>query len=297
MSSFLVALSTLIALPASAAQQQTATIIAVSGYYGPEPDETFVSYVPDGGASGVHPAVLFIHGGAWGRPEPNAGELAECRSLAEKTGWIVTAIGYPTWTTPERRVEPAAVRTALVDLAARPDVDRQRIALWGESAGGQLALLTAYRDSLRKHPLVTAVVSISGPTDMTIEYNGTNPKDPAAVTHFEGLSPTQAAADGSDRYSTTSPADIVSQLSTPTFQAIGHRDPLVPQRQVTELSTLLSELDIRHQTRYVSGSDHSYPIEFERPTGSTLDVQQLAINFITATFPSRFKGWGWSPDW
>lgn len=267
--------------PAAAESQ---SIVTIHSTYGVLADETMTTYAPVG--SGSHPAILFVHGGAWGRAEPNGGELAEGRQLAERTGWVVAVIGYPTQTAPERRVEPDAILAALDKLASRADVDRSRIALWGESAGGQLALLTAYRDSLRSHPLVAAVVSVSGPTDMSVEYDGSNPLDPYAVTHFEGIGLVQALLDGLLRYRTTSPADLVTRRTTPTFQAISRHDPLVSPRQIAELARRLANHDVRHVTRYVAGSDHSYPIEFERPPGAHADVQTLALRFVSSVFTS-----------
>jgi acetyl esterase/lipase len=228
--------------------------------------------------------VLFIHGGAWGRSRPNSDEFRFARSLAATQSWVVAVIGYPTKIPHERIVEPQAIRMALSHLAARSDVDRHSIALWGESSGGQLALLTAYRDAMRPDPLVRAVVSISGPTNMRTEYYSLAETALGAVLRFEGLSPRAARARGSARYRDTSPVSIVRPRDPATFQAISRHDPLVPPQQVNQLSRLLSRAGVAHVTVHIPGDGHSTTIETQRPEGFDHDVKYLAASFLAAIF-------------
>jgi acetyl esterase/lipase len=263
--------------PASAAPRPSA-VTETNGEYGPSADDTVDLFSPT--RPGEHPAVLFIHGGAWGRSQPLSPERVFCRQLARRTGWVVALIGYPTWTPPERRVEPAAIREALISLAADPAVDPHRVAVWGESSGGQLALLAAYRNRSDHVDLVRAVVAVSGPTAMRLEYRSAAQKDIGAVTHFEGASPRRAVA----RYAATSPLALARRGVPPTFQAISRHDPLVPPVQVRDLSRRLGRLGVVHRTVYVRGSDHSFPLEFDRPPGSRHTVEVLAIRFLAHVF-------------
>lgn len=261
-----------------AAAQSRPALLVSSGRFGPSADDTYRLFAPN--IAGRHPAVLFIHGGAWGRAQPEGPEYAFCRKLALRTGWVVATIGYPTWTVPERRVEPSAIRDALVHLAADPAVDPHRIALWGESSGGQLALLAAYRDKPDHVGLVDAVVSISGPTAMRVEYHSVAQTAIGAVTHFEGTTPAHGAA----RYDATSPVALVRRDAPPTFQAISRHDPLVPPVQVRTLSKRLAAAGVRHQTVHVPGRDHSFPLEFDRPAHHRHSVQWLAVHFVRSVF-------------
>lgn len=270
------------AAPEPAATAASNRSIVTQQVYGPDPEDTMTSYAPP--VAGRFPAVVFVHGGAWGRSQPNVYELRFARTLAEDHRWVVAVIGYPTWVKDERRIEPASVRRAVESVSARRDVAPGRIALWGESAGGHLALLTAYRDARRHHPLVSAVVSISGPTDMGLEFDSLAQTTLAAVTRFEGLAPAAAQRVGSSRYRSTSPVHLVRPDCPPTFQAISRHDPLVPPVQVHELTEALRDREVRHQTAYVAGSDHSSPIESERPPGGRATVEQLAIGFIRQAF-------------
>lgn len=252
------------------------------GNYAPDSADTVRTFAPSG--SGPYPAVLFIHGGAWGRSRPNNYEFRFARRLAAEHSWVVAVIGYPTKIPRERTVEPHAIRMALTHLANRHDVDRHAIALWGESSGGQLALLAAYRDAMRQQPLVRGVVSISGPTNMRIEYTSLAETVLGAVLRFEGLSPRAARARGSARYRLTSPVNLVRHADPATFQAISWHDPLVPPVQVTDLTRRLVAEGVPHVTVHLRGDGHSTTIETQRPIGATHDVAYLAAAFLGRIF-------------
>jgi acetyl esterase len=96
-------------------------------------------------ADGRLPAVVYFHGGGWllGSVESHD---AVCRALANASGAAVISVGYRRG--PEHRfpvaVEDcyAAVR-AVVDRAAELGVDPRRLAVAGDSAGGNLATVVA----------------------------------------------------------------------------------------------------------------------------------------------------------
>ena len=59
-------------------------IVTVTGWYTPDPSSSITLYRPAG--DGTSPAVLFVHGGAWGRSQPNSYELSWARELPEPEG-------------------------------------------------------------------------------------------------------------------------------------------------------------------------------------------------------------------
>jgi acetyl esterase/lipase len=259
--------------------------VVTRGNYAPSAADTIRTFAPSG--AGPYPAVLFVHGGAWGRARPNIYEFRLAHRLAAENDWVVAVIGYPTKIPGERTVEPHAIRMALVHLAHRDDVDPEEVALWGESSGGQLALLAAYRDAMTANPLVDAVVSISGPTNMRIEFSSLAETALGAVIRFEGLSPQAARARGSSRYRLTSPFSLVRSRDPATFQAISLHDPLVPPIQVNELTRRLTAEGVLHETVHVRGDGHSTTIENQRPIGCHHDVEYLAAAFLTRSFALR----------
>jgi acetyl esterase/lipase len=97
------------------------------------------------GGPGPHPALLFYHGGGW-----VIGDLYThdgiCRSITNAAGCMVASVDYRL--APEARYPVAAEDSyaALVwvaENAARLGIDPRRVAVGGDSAGGNLATVVA----------------------------------------------------------------------------------------------------------------------------------------------------------
>lgn len=201
----------------------------------------------------LRPAVLFVHGGGWARHTVLPQEKSVARTIHRDTGWIVRVSRYPT-PKPGYVVEPMSVLADLKALRATAGVDRRRVFVWGESAGANLALLTAY-----EHPsLVAAAVGISTPTDLvtgdaTLGY---------LTTPYEGESLAGSEAAGHTRYFTSSPVYEASADSPPTFLASSALDPAIPPSQATELDAALDRYHVKDQVELVPGIDaHAYDLE------------------------------------
>ena len=129
-------------------------------------------------AHGPAPAVLYFHGGGWVTGTLDSYDASD-RALAQDTGAIVVSVAYRL--APEARF-PAAQDDAdasyrwLLDNAAGIGADPKRIALAGESAGGNLAIDTAIwaRDKGLPAPLHQLLVYPVVGTDLTTQsYNET----------------------------------------------------------------------------------------------------------------------------
>lgn len=91
------------------------------------------------------PLIVFIHGGGFVFGSV-ATHDAMCRSLARHSGAIVASVGYrlvPEVRFPEPLGDCVSALTALVGRGSALGIDTGRIAIVGDSAGGQLAVATA----------------------------------------------------------------------------------------------------------------------------------------------------------
>lgn len=110
-------------------------------------------YKPKG--DGVLPVILYFHGGGWvlGKNEDYDVTL---KSLASKTGAIILSPEYrkaPEYKFPAAHDDAYAVYLWLIENATKLGGDPKKIAVAGESAGGNLAINVSIRARDQKRPL------------------------------------------------------------------------------------------------------------------------------------------------
>ena len=111
---------------------------------------TLNTYHPQ--AKGRYPGVIIIYGGAWQGGSPNNDENFS-RYLAHQ-GYAVISIDYRHAPEYQFPVQLEDVRTAISyirDGAETLEVDRDRLAIMGRSAGAHLAMLAAYTSAHIPH--------------------------------------------------------------------------------------------------------------------------------------------------
>lgn len=131
--------------------------------------------------AGRFPILVQIYGRAWQHGTP--GDNAVFARYFASRGHVVFAIEYrhaPRWQWPAQ-IEDVSVALAWIRAhAIEYDGDMRRIALIGRSAGAQLALVAAYRDSAN----VAAVVSYYGPTNLSEGWRVPPRPDPLYTERF-----------------------------------------------------------------------------------------------------------------
>jgi acetyl esterase len=262
---------------------------------------------PDVAAQG-RPAVIVMHGGGW-----RSGERSDFPSwdawLADE-GYVVFDIDYRLSPPPTWQDAPSDVACAVgwvKENAPRYGVDPERVALMGRSAGGHLALLTAYEEGRAaatpgcvardvRDTGVAAVVAFYPPTDLArlsfMGYLG-------GMDRFLGGSPGTVPG----RYRHLSPVSHVDPADPPTFLAYGGADRIVPPRQSQLLGERLLEAGVPHRLVELPWANHTFDFLWggwgSQITRYSLEVF-LESNLKTptekakvpGTFEHRFNGQG-----
>jgi acetyl esterase len=126
---------------------------------------------------GPHPAVILVHGGGWVSGD-RARNVAPLFEPLEQAGFAWFSVSYRFAT------DFLMLGTAIDDVqdairfvrknAAKYNVDPNRIALVGESAGAQLASMAAVRGTDDRESTVQAVVALYSPSDL-VDLASTSP--------------------------------------------------------------------------------------------------------------------------
>jgi acetyl esterase len=119
----------------------------------------------------MQPALVFLHGGGWVIGDLESHDQV-CRALANAARSIVAAVDYRL--APEHKF-PAAVDDAIAatrwiaDNAARLGIDAKRLAVGGDSAGGNLAAVVSLDARDRGGPPLVFQLLVYPGTDMALD--------------------------------------------------------------------------------------------------------------------------------
>ena len=214
-----------------------------------------------------YPAVLFIHGGGW-RSGNRSQHVPMAQQLAAK-GYVTATVEYRLST---EALYPAAVtdlKAAIRWLRANAknySIDTTKIAVWGFSAGGQLAALvgTTNDDPALEGPAcnrshssrVQAIIDVDG----TLAFihpesgEGDDSKNISAATHWFGASKTEQPAvwhqAGALNHVTAQTPPILFINSSVARMHAG-RDDMIKQ---------LDAFHIYHEQQAFSSAPHTFPL-------------------------------------
>ncbi len=225
--------------------------------------ELFISR-PRGGFA--WPVILFVHGHqSPHRPggrvfthldrRPALASIDEGRlELMRERGYLAAAVslpGYGTTSGPPDFWGPrsqAALRAALDHLLALPNIDRERVAVYGVSGGAATASMVATSD-----PRITALILVAGVYDLGMEYPSGDPGLDAYIEREAGTTPEAFAARAALRYA--------ERIRSHTLILHGETD--VRGRQVDQARLLANRLSTNGtpvRLRIYENTPHSIPI-------------------------------------
>jgi acetyl esterase/lipase len=224
--------------------------------------------VPPGG----RPAVLALPGGGWRWVRRS--DLGQSVSGLAKYGYVVAVADYTyAGTNPGSKVWPKNfedVRNAVIWLrqnAGRFGIDPNRIAAWGESAGGHLANLlgtdpqgpAGTPPSNGPSPArVGAVVDFYGPTDLPALYQQ-SAQDRSFLVTFLGTTPDKDPAS----YRDASPIHHVSPGDPPFLIFQGSTDKANPLPQSLSFAQALRRAGVPTQVVVLPGVPHGFRLKLD----------------------------------
>ncbi|GGF07112.1 alpha/beta hydrolase [Hymenobacter cavernae] len=214
-----------------------------------------------------YPAVLFIYGGGW-----RSGERSQHVPMAQQ----LAAKGYVTVTADYRLSTEALYPAAVHDLKAairwlranarQYPIDTTRIAVWGFSAGGQLASLIGTTngdaqfegDACNKShsSSVQAIVDVDG----TLAFihpesgEGNDSKGPSAATYWFGVSKTEKP----DLWHQAGALNHVTAKTPPIVFINSAVDRMHAGRE--DMIKKLDTYHIYHETHTFPNSPHPFPL-------------------------------------
>ena len=176
-------------------------------------------------APGKNPTLVVIYGGAWRSGSPHNYEKFSSYIAAQ--GYSVINIDYrhaPKYKFPAQLEDVNTALKYIQENAEDLEVDCERIAIMGRSAGGHLATLAAYQEDAISF---RSVVSYYSPVNLTEGYYDPpipNPIDTTVVLkNFLGGTP----KDLPELYRQASPINYPRPNLPPTLLIYGQRDHLV----------------------------------------------------------------------
>jgi acetyl esterase/lipase len=248
-------------------------------------------YRPIGGNGGPVPVFIYVHGGGWGA-ETLKQRQADYRWFAER-GYLVISLEYPlssdtrhTWNVAEPLLGCAMAWIGA--NAAQYGGDPSRLALWGESAGGNLVLNLSYRanaGTLKPScegtvPHVVATMALYPVVDPARMYRPVDkllgPFGRMMGDNYTGGSPEQFP----DRYRAIASATHITAKAPPTLLIIPEADHLVAPEAAYAFAAKARDAGVDARVIRMPYAEHAFDLR-SGSIGNQL-VRQAMLQFMYA---------------
>lgn len=226
-------------------------------------------------APGKYPAVVMLYGGGWSRGDSSENE-AFGRLLAAQ-GYVVVALEYRLTPAHQFPAQLADVRSGLAFVrqqASDYEIDSERMALVGWSAGAHLSMLAGFQGE----PGVKSIVDFYGPVDLAVGYENPPVPDPLDVQQvlraFLGGPPSELP----EAYAEASPITYVKSALPNTLPSMllvyGGRDHIVEAKYGQALYERLLKSGNTAVWVRIPWAEHAFDKVFNGVSN------QLALHFV-----------------
>ena len=279
------------AYPGGVTAHPDITYATVPGYQ----SMTLDLYAPTRGKA-ARPLVIYVHGGGWtGGNSRNAGAFADfpavLADLASR-GYVVASLNYRL--SGEARFPAAAddVDAAIRWLKSHAGdygIDKARVAIWGGSAGGQLAALAATDCTPaaggKESDCVQAAVIWYGVFDFAaLPQRAPPPGQPVAENAYLGC----RIAECPKVVAAASPIAHVDAKTPPMLLIFGSEDKTVPPDQSRAMAARLKAAGARNAVIEIPAVDHSFIGHTPAATReASLKALQATFDWFDATVGQR----------
>jgi acetyl esterase/lipase len=248
------------------------------------------------GSGARRPLVLYIHGGGWNSGHTrHSGALAnfpEALAMLASEGFVVASLEY-------RLTNEAAFPAQLQDAraavrflkanAAKYGIDPSRTGVWGGSAGGHLAALTALTcGESRFDPApapagsecVQAAVVWYGPFDFATQLA----REAVGNNAMNALLRCEPAECPKELVADASPASHIDARDPPFLLIHGETDPVVPVSQSRDAEKAFKAAGVPVESIYIPGAAHSFVADTPAATrAATIQATNATFDFFHKT--------------
>jgi acetyl esterase len=245
-------------------------------------------YRPKGRApSGGWPVLMYVHGGGWVEGS-SAQRSADMRWFADH-GWVTVSVDYGLssdtrhmWNRVHGQIGCAMAWTG-ANISQRGG-DPRRLAMIGDSAGGNLVINASYMANASRLtsvcggsiPKVTAVSAMYPGVDLAAAekntYRPTGPDVRSMVQRYIG----GTAAQFPNRFAATGSASYINAAAPPTLLFVSESDHLVPPDSVRQFAKQASDAGTVIRTVSVPFAEHVFDAT---GIGNSI-VRQVTLQFI-----------------